>query len=79
MSRVPRVSNYGGNGYQPFALPSAVVGRRGFSEKIPESEVEVDRSGSIGIGLTEKEIDERVSAFHIPPFNWLLCRNEANH
>lgn len=61
MSRVPRVSNYGGNGYQPFALPSAVVGRRGFSEKIPESEV--DRSGSIGIGLTEKEIDERVSAF----------------
>ncbi|KAF9458221.1 P-loop containing nucleoside triphosphate hydrolase protein [Collybia nuda] len=59
VSRVPRVSAHGGNGYQPFALPGAAVGRRGFSEKIPESEV--DRSGSIGVGLTEKDIDERIS------------------
>lgn len=49
----------GGAGYQPFVLPTA--GRKGFSEKIKEEDV--DRSGNLGIGLTEKEIDERVSSF----------------
>ncbi|KAG5651643.1 hypothetical protein H0H81_007953 [Sphagnurus paluster] len=53
VSRVPRASITGN--YQPFALP-----RKGLSEKIKEEEVS-DRSGSTGFGLTEKEIDERIS------------------
>ncbi|KAG5641661.1 hypothetical protein DXG03_004527 [Asterophora parasitica] len=58
VSRVPRVSM--GGGHQPFALPSAAAApRKGFSEKIKEEFS--DRSGTLGIGLTEKEIDERIS------------------
>lgn len=56
VSRVSRVSGYGvGNAYQPFAFP----GRSSFgiNEKI---QAESDRSGNLGIGLSEKEIDERV-------------------
>ncbi|KAG6857066.1 hypothetical protein H0H87_010031 [Tephrocybe sp. NHM501043] len=56
VSRVPRASISGG--YQSFALPGL---KRGFAEKIKEED-ESDRSGSMSIGLTEKEIDERVSA-----------------
>jgi kinesin family protein 22 len=63
VSRVPRVSM--ACGYQPFALPGGR--RRGFSEKEKIRESDEDRSGSFGIGLTEKEIDERVgSAFPTP-------------
>ncbi|KAF5375666.1 hypothetical protein D9615_009354 [Tricholomella constricta] len=58
VSRVPRVSMAGG--YQPFVLPGAGAARRAFSEKIKEEDTS-DRSGSLGIGLTEKEIDERIS------------------
>ncbi|RDB30648.1 Kinesin-like protein KIF22 [Hypsizygus marmoreus] len=62
VSRVPRVSSYGagGNGYQPFALPGGAAGRRVFNEKIKEED-SGDRSGSLGLGMTEKEIDERIS------------------
>ncbi|KAJ3486818.1 hypothetical protein NLJ89_g11776 [Agrocybe chaxingu] len=52
------MSNFGLNSqgvYQPFALPTG-AGRR--PEKVPE---EGDRSGSLGFGMTEKEIDERIS------------------
>ncbi|CAA7268260.1 unnamed protein product [Cyclocybe aegerita] len=52
-----RMSNFGLNSqgaYQPFALPGA--GRR--PEKVQE---ESDRSGSLGFGMTEKEIDDRIS------------------
>ncbi|KAF8068670.1 kinesin-like protein [Lyophyllum atratum] len=59
VSRVPRAS-INGNGYQSFALPGAGAARRGFSEKLKEEDTH-DRSGSLGIGLTEKEIDERIS------------------
>ncbi|GLB45200.1 putative TRAFAC class myosin-kinesin ATPase superfamily, kinesin family protein [Lyophyllum shimeji] len=59
VSKVPRVSMAG---YQPFALPGAVAGagRNGPREKIKEEDMH-DRSGSLGLGLTEKEIDERIS------------------
>ncbi|KAG6906300.1 hypothetical protein DXG01_014669 [Tephrocybe rancida] len=56
VSRVPRASISGG--YQPFIYPGGA--RKGFIEKIKEEE-ESDRSGSVGLGLTEKEIDERIS------------------
>ncbi|KAG6853357.1 hypothetical protein C0991_005031 [Blastosporella zonata] len=55
VSRVPRASISGG--YQSFTMHGA---RRGFVEKIREED-ESDRSGSMGMGLTEKEIDERIS------------------
>ncbi|KAK2464524.1 hypothetical protein APHAL10511_003503 [Amanita phalloides] len=67
MSRVPRASSVGiANHYQPFVLNQRTgpMNRRGgadgfrrTSDKIDES----DNSGSIGIMLTEKEIDERIS------------------
>lgn len=38
-------------------MPGAAAGRKGLNEKIKE---EMDRSGSLGMVLTEKEIDERV-------------------
>ncbi|KAF9553564.1 kinesin-domain-containing protein [Agrocybe pediades] len=62
VSRPRRISSIGGpNAYQPFGLPIAASSRRlpSISEKVQESES--DRSGSLGIGLTEKEIDERIS------------------
>ena len=61
VSRPRRMSTMGGvNAYQPFGLPIAAASRRlpGINEKVQESES--DRSGSLGFGLTEKEIDERV-------------------
>jgi len=63
VSKVSRVSVV--YGYQPFALPGG--GRRVASEREREREKiresDEDRSGSLGMGLTEKEIDERVSFF----------------
>ena len=54
--KVPRAS--GVYGYQPFSLLGG--GRRPKEmEKVRESDG--DQSGTLGIGLTEKEIDERVS------------------
>ncbi|KAG5716036.1 Kinesin-like protein KIF22, partial [Termitomyces sp. T112] len=58
VSRVPRASMSGG--YQSFVLPSARKGLPSFAEKILEEDSS-DRSGSFGLGLTEKEIDERIS------------------
>ncbi|KAF8903894.1 kinesin-like protein [Gymnopilus junonius] len=61
ISRSQRMSSIGsGNLYQPFGLLSG-AGRRpsAIPEKIQESEG--DRSGSLGFGMTEKEIDERIS------------------
>lgn len=56
------MSSIGGpGGYQPFGLPtSGTSSRRPFamSEKILESDS--DRSASLGFGMTEKEIDDRV-------------------
>jgi len=58
VSRSHRMSSFGGagNGYQPFTFPQ----RRGapLNEKVQESDS--DRSGNLGFGMTEKEIDERV-------------------
>ncbi|TFK37973.1 P-loop containing nucleoside triphosphate hydrolase protein [Crucibulum laeve] len=60
VSRVPRVSAYGGgNGYLPFAIAGPAPGRR--TTAISEKGDDVDRSGNLGIGLSEKEIDERIS------------------
>ncbi|PPQ86673.1 hypothetical protein CVT25_006748 [Psilocybe cyanescens] len=64
MSRSHRTSSIGGgNGYQSFGLAGAAAGRRqtGMFEKIREEDHSYDRSGSVGIGMTEKEIDERIS------------------
>ncbi|KAG6900381.1 hypothetical protein C0993_011731 [Termitomyces sp. T159_Od127] len=58
VSRVPRASIAGG--YQPFALPGSKKGLPSFVEKIKEEDSS-DRSGSFGLGLTEKEIDDRIS------------------
>jgi len=60
VSRVPRISAVGGgNGFQPFVVPGAIADGKGVvCEK--NREPETDRSGSLGVGLTEKEIDERV-------------------
>ncbi|KAG5353129.1 hypothetical protein C0989_010151 [Termitomyces sp. Mn162] len=58
VSRVPRASMSGG--YQSFVLPGARKGLPSFAEKILEEDSS-DRSGSFGLGLTEKEIDERIS------------------
>ena len=58
--RVPRVSMLsGGNLYQSFGLPGAAPTRRNVINEKP-SEGEGDGSGTMGIGMTEKEIDERV-------------------
>ncbi|KAF8961771.1 kinesin-like protein, partial [Flammula alnicola] len=62
MPRSHRLSSIGGgSGYQPFGLPGAAPSRRtmGMNEKIQESDD--DRSASLGFGMTEKEIDERIS------------------
>lgn len=45
------------NGYQPFALPAAT----GRYSVVPNERDEGNRSGSANVGLTEKEIDDRVS------------------
>ncbi|KAG6902157.1 hypothetical protein C0995_003631 [Termitomyces sp. Mi166 len=58
VSKFPRASVSGG--YQPFVLPGARKGLLNFAEKIMEEDSS-DRSGSFGFGLTEKEIDERIS------------------
>ncbi|KAG6819786.1 hypothetical protein H0H93_008701 [Arthromyces matolae] len=58
VSRVPRASVSGG--YQPFTLPGVRKGLPSFPEQIKEEDAS-DRSGSLGLGLTEKEIDERIS------------------
>jgi len=60
--RSHRLSSFGsaGNGYQHFSLPQARKDAL-LNEKILESES--DRSGNLGFGMTEKEIDERVRAF----------------
>lgn len=65
--KLPRVSV--AYGYQPFALPGG--GRRIALDKEKEKirESDGDRSGSIGVGLTEKEIDERVGSSSLVPFN----------
>ncbi|PPQ74075.1 hypothetical protein CVT24_012945 [Panaeolus cyanescens] len=59
VSRLHRPSIGGPNAYQPFAIQPN--GRRGtlLNEKIPE--LEEDRSGNLGLGLSEKEINERIS------------------
>lgn len=62
VARAPRASNFGGgNSFQSFTLPGAVMGRRILEEKI--SEEDSAPSGNLGFGLTEKEIDERVGFF----------------
>lgn len=57
VSKVPRASISGG--HQPFVLPNSRKGLPSFVERIKEEESS-DRSGSFGLGLTEKEIDDRV-------------------
>jgi hypothetical protein len=42
----------GGSGFQPFVVPTRRAG-----EKVS---VDSDASGSMGIGMSEKDIDERV-------------------
>ncbi|KAF8155490.1 P-loop containing nucleoside triphosphate hydrolase protein [Crassisporium funariophilum] len=61
VARSHRMSSIGGNGYQPFGLPATGPARRGgaFNEKIQETEG--NRSGNVGFGMTEKDIDERIS------------------
>jgi len=44
-----------GNGYQPFTIPASMAGK-----PLNEKTAEGDQSGGAGVGLTEKEIDERV-------------------
>lgn len=60
VSRTRKSSIGGASGFQPFGLPNVGTSRRNMfmNEKI-EEESENDRSG--GFGMTEKEIDERVS------------------
>lgn len=69
-SRVPRVSSIGtgGAGFQKFALP--VGGRRSLIEEAPAG-------GLGGLGLTEKDIEEKVSvSLHVShstvPVVWVL-------
>ncbi|KAG6810212.1 hypothetical protein H0H92_012858 [Tricholoma furcatifolium] len=57
VARMSRPSIAGG--YQPFTFPGA-AGRKTFVERIQEEEYS-DRSSSMTLGLTEKEIDERIS------------------
>ncbi|KAG6896724.1 hypothetical protein C0992_006491 [Termitomyces sp. T32_za158] len=59
VSKVPRASISGG--YQPFVLHGSKKGLPSFVDKIKEEEDSSDRSGSFGLGLTEKEIDDRIS------------------
>jgi len=60
-SRVPRVSGYGagagGSGYQPFAMNA--VGRGGKRMSFIPTGMD-ERTNSLTMGLTDKEIDERV-------------------
>ncbi|KAF5310938.1 hypothetical protein D9619_008254 [Psilocybe cf. subviscida] len=62
VSRTRKSSIGGASGFQPFGLPNVGTSRRNMlmNEKI-EEEYENDRSGSLGFGMTEKEIDERIS------------------
>ncbi|KAF8634231.1 hypothetical protein AX15_000994 [Amanita polypyramis BW_CC] len=63
-SRVPRASSFGvANGHLPFSLNQGTgsLGRRGRSRKPSDRVEEADNPGSIGLMLTEKEIDERIS------------------
>lgn len=59
VAKIPRPSAYGvgGSGYQPFALPSGNSGRQ---EKTNQ-----DDSGSLGLGLTEKDINDRVCGIEL--------------
>ncbi|KIL60297.1 hypothetical protein M378DRAFT_84006 [Amanita muscaria Koide BX008] len=60
VSRVPRASSFGlANGYQPFTVGS--LNRRGDTRRPIDRIEESDNSGSLGLMLTEKEIDERIS------------------
>ncbi|KJA21430.1 hypothetical protein HYPSUDRAFT_42080 [Hypholoma sublateritium FD-334 SS-4] len=63
VSRSHRMSSVGGQGvYQPFGLPAGGGPSRkamGMSEKIAEGDS--DGSASLGFGMTEKEIDDRIS------------------
>jgi hypothetical protein len=56
------MSSFGGagNGYQPFTFPQTRKGAP-LNEKVQESDS--DRSGNLGFGMTEKEIDQRVRVF----------------
>lgn len=58
-SRVPRVSAYGagGAGYQPFALGGGGGGKR---MSYAGAGGVVEEKSSLTMGLTDKEIDERV-------------------
>ncbi|KDR80423.1 hypothetical protein GALMADRAFT_242858, partial [Galerina marginata CBS 339.88] len=61
VSKAHRMSSIGGgNGYQPFGLTTMAPGRRppGINEI---QDMESNRSGSLGFGMSEKEIDERIS------------------
>lgn len=63
VSRVPRASSVGlANSYQPFTLNHGAGARQRHVSRQPidRIEEESDNSGSIGLMLTEKEIDERV-------------------
>jgi len=71
VSRPRRMSAFGGgNAYQPFALP--VGGSRRLQAITDEKDDDSDRSGSLGPGLTEKEIDERVAFFCFVPHQRFL-------
>ncbi len=67
VSRVPRASSVGiANTYQPFTLNhgAGARNRRGVSRQPNDTIMEEsDNSGSIGLMLTEKEIDERVRLY----------------
>lgn len=62
-SRLRRPSIGGANVYQSFAIPSNGSRRATnlFDEKIPEGDE--DRSGNLGLGLSDKDINDRVSSY----------------
>jgi hypothetical protein len=59
------MSSFGGagNGYQPFTFPQ--LKGAPLNEKVQESDS--DRSGNLGFGMTEKEIDDRVRVYSLAP------------
>ncbi len=62
-----------GNGYQPFVVPASMAGKL-----LTEKATEGGQSGA-GVGLTEKDIDERVgvSCFcdRVLPNSDVWCRS----
>ena len=59
VAKIPRPSavyGVGGNGYQPFALPGGNSGRQEKSNQ--------DDSGNLGLGLTEKDINDRACSVY---------------